>query len=265
MTDLERAWLHWVWNLYLRPSDSYQSHRKFFQAETWEVPWSVWASGVATPREIHGFTTAKDRQLERTYFNREEVEKARTLLEARVTSRGSKAHQTCVTARFGAAAKDRRSQGYCMTSVNVNVLTRSNVKEMQLDFSYRTTEVTKKFFGDLRFLSSLVVPSLVGPVTEKAVKPTVVRFYFSQIYLSNLFLPILFRYVLADDMLECVARNDPVYAQRMASLMSQWVRTDKVYSFRMHRKMYEMMQEKVIPQLGAARTRRLKRLIGELA
>lgn len=155
-----------------------------------------------------GYTQAKMKQLERQYFNAESIDAAKMLIKHRVGN-----DLTSVAFTFTGGVKravgprGAKTMGHCIQTA---VLTTARGR-CELDVFYRSTEVTKKFSGDLVFLRDRIVPYL-------GVQPQIYRFHFANCYWSPQFVPVLARFVDIIQFYEDIRKKNPDYF-RQALLM----------------------------------------------
>ena len=167
--------------------------RRYVNNVNMVIPGDIWRQKFFMTIAQFGYPSEKStkfQQLERNYLNPEAVALAREKLEQRVKA---KMDITSVAIPLTGAKKDARSQGFCMQSL---VVTHHGVgtgsPQMFIDIFYRITEVTKKFGADLIFLDKTVIPALIPENLMPLVKE--VRFRFSNVYFSPLFMPVLYPY-----------------------------------------------------------------------
>lgn len=245
MTKLEKCWAEFVGDLAVSPPEAYVQIRKFFRDVHWEVPFDSF-DGISLGTENMGYSpgSSKMRQLRRNYLNIEELEKARDSLKSRESKQ-----QSCITARFGAGEKDSRSQGFCMQTITLNHISKPEPGKPQfvVELYYRTTEVGKKFFADLMFLHDIVFPILL----EGLPRPDVIRFKFSTLYLSSMFLPLVFQIVDVVKLMEEIRENDPKWFTRCVRVaVEKWMVEECHYNYRTRAKMHHLFRTYVYPQLS---------------
>jgi hypothetical protein len=123
-----------------------------------------------------GYTAAKHKQLMRNYVNEEEFARVKAILKKR-----EKQHFTSVAVSMRGATKDSRSMGWCMCSLIITRMSRPKLETVEVQ--YRSTEIIKKFAGDLAFMPYLF--------KEFGLNPDVIRFRFANVYFSGVFFPTL--------------------------------------------------------------------------
>lgn len=253
MTRLEKFWVKFMKLNYAEKVMFYVQHRKFFQHLEWRIPWPTWETGISFKYEDLHYSPAKASHLRRTYLNPEEVEKANKIFVSRVTARGSKSSQSSVACRMGAAKKDGRSQGYCMSTIVLSYQGHQTSKGpkdgyyFSIDVYYRTTELTQKFLADLMFLHREVFPALLKDVPFK---PTEVNFHFSQAYISGLLGVIGFQWIGAAEVFRILEENDIVYYRVLGRMLDKWLDPGKKYNYKAHHNMYRMFRDRIMPQLS---------------
>lgn len=167
----------------------YQGIRKILQAVDWEparLPEVTFAD--------LGYGNNKAKQLERNYWNDEEIERVYTVLHRR-----QKKAFTSVAVSLRNKPKDSRSMGHCMLSLVV-----SRTRDIQtVEVQYRSTELGLKFSGDLAWLPTLT--------KALGVEPDIYRFRFANCFLSGVYLPYIGAYWEdgAVDLLERAQVLDP--------------------------------------------------------
>lgn len=150
----------------------YSGVRKIIQDITWELPANryPWHLDYAAL----GYGDNKFKQLMRNYYNPEEIERGRALLDKRCDQSFN-----AIAVRMRGAVKDSRSQGHCMQSLVISQKRDFETVELQ----YRSTEVTQKFGADLVFLPYIL--------DQLDLAPNIIRFRFANAYLSGVFFPTL--------------------------------------------------------------------------
>lgn len=166
-------------DLIKREAFLYAGVRKICQGVTWEINRAKMAvDGSDWPELTYqdlGYGTNKAKQLQRNYFDPEEVARVRLQLQKR-----GRAAFTAVAMNMKAGKKDSRSMGHCMQTMVISRTPKVTTVEMQ----YRSTEAILKFGGDVVFLPWVF--------EQLDIDPSVVRFHFANAYLSGVFFPTLF-------------------------------------------------------------------------
>lgn len=150
-----------------RPAFLYNGLRRIVQGLTWEterLPDIDYAD--------LGYAQNKHKQMLRNYFNEEEIERGRDILERRADK-----NFNAVAISLRGKSKDSRSQGHCMLSLVVSQRKDFETVEVQ----YRSTELILKFGADLVFLPTLL--------SELGLEPNLYRFHFANAFLSGVFFP----------------------------------------------------------------------------
>lgn len=177
-----------------------------------------------------GYRGGKVNQLMRNYFNREEVEAAKTKLKARRSS-----PHTSVALNTLGEKKDTRSQGHCLRSL---VITQTP-KWTEVDIMYRSTEVIQKHTADYA-LFPIILDQL-----ELAHTPRVYRLYFANCFLTALFAPILFQHTDPIEFYEFLKSRDPRYYRTFLGASSKFFEPVNRYSYKHRVKMWEIAQAKL--------------------
>lgn len=177
-----------------------------------------------------GYRGGKVNQLMRNYFNREEVEAAKTKLKARRSS-----PHTSVALNTLGEKKDTRSQGHCLRSL---VITQTP-KWTEVDIMYRSTEVIQKHTADYA-LFPIILDQL-----ELAHTPRVYRLYFANCFLTALFAPILFQHTDPIEFYEFLKSRDPRYYRTFLGVSSKFFEPVNRYSYKHRVKMWEIAQAKL--------------------
>lgn len=152
-----------------QPALALQGVRKIIQPFDWqteELPKITFAD--------LGYGNNKLKQLQRNYWNDEEMERVATVLAKR---KGKSFTSVAVSLRN--KAKDSRSMGHCMLSL---VVSRSKGFE-SVEVQYRSTELGLKFCGDLVFLPTIL--------DRLGCSPDVFRFRFANCFLSGVYFPYI--------------------------------------------------------------------------
>lgn len=177
-----------------------------------------------------GYRGGKVAQLLRNYFNQEEVDAARTKLQAR-----RKSPHTSVALNTLGQKKDSRSQGHCIRSIIIT----QTPKWTEVDVIYRSTELIQKHTADYALLP--IILEQLG----LAHTPRVFRLYFANCFLTALFAPILFQHTDAIEFYEHLKTVDPRYYRTFLNATAKFYEKDCRYSYRHRQKMWAIAQEKL--------------------
>lgn len=253
MTKLEDHWAEFIGELACQTPSAYVQIRKIFRDVEWEVPFDKW-DGLSLKPENMGYSAgpSKINQLKRNYLNVEELELARDTLISRMSK-----SQSCITARFGNQKKDSRSQGFCMQTISLNYLEKPEPGHPQfvVELYYRSTEVGQKFFADLMFLDEVVFPILL----EGLPKPDVIKFKFSTLYLSSVFLPIIMQVADVVELLKSIKENDSKWFTRCVRVaVAKWMEEGCGYNYRTRAKMHDLFRSYVYPRISRAEAKTIK-------
>lgn len=258
VTKLEQRWAGLISDLACQSPAGYVQIRKIFRDIQWEVPFDEW-DGLSLKPENMGYSAgdSKIRQLKRNYLNVEELEAARDSLKERMSK-----SQSCITARFGNQKKDSRSQGFCIQTLSLNYLEKPEPGHPQfvVEIYYRSTEVGQKFFADLMFLDEVVFPILL----EGLPKPDLIKFKFSTLYLSSMFLPIILQTTDVVRLLKSIKEHDTKWFTRCVRIsVAKWMEEECGYNYRTRAKMHDLFREYVYPRLSRSDIRTIKTLTGK--
>lgn len=256
MTRLEEHWGEFIRTLSQTKPSAYVQIRKIFRKITWDVPYQDW-DGLSLGVQNLGYSEgpAKMNQLRRNYLNEDELIRARESLKERMSK-----SQSCITARFGNKEKDSRSQGFCMQTISLNYLEKPEPGEPKfvVELYYRSTEVGQKFFADLMFLDEIVLPLLLEGLPE----PDVIRFNFSTLYLSSMFLPIALQVINTVEFLEGVRDSDEKWFSRcVKSAIRKWLEEECNYNYRTRAKMHDIFREYVYQHLSKSEIKAIRGLV----
>ena len=207
------------------PSGLYTGVRKVVQGVSHEIL----TLPEVDPADL-GYRGGKVAQLMRNYFNKEEVEAARTKLKARRSS-----PHTSVALNTLGEKKDTRSQGHCLRSL---VITQTP-KWTEVDILYRSTEVIQKHTADYA-LFPIILDQL-----ELAHTPRVYRLYFANCFLTALFAPILFQHTDPIEFYEFLKSRDPRYYRTFLNATAKFFEPVNRYGYKHRVKMWAMTQEKL--------------------
>lgn len=148
--------------------------RKIVQGIDWEIR-GAWPQ---VSYEDLGYGKNKFKQLQRNYFDAEELARVKSQLQRR-----KGAAFTSIAMSMRAGKKDSRSMGHCMQNLVVSTTSKGF---LSAELQYRSTEAILKFGGDIVFLPWLF--------DQLEINPQVVRFHFANAYLSGVFFPTLMRW-----------------------------------------------------------------------
>lgn len=177
-----------------------------------------------------GYRGGKVAQLMRNYFNRSEVDAARTKLAAR-----RKSPHTSVALNTLGEKKDSRSQGHCLRSIIVT----QTPKWTEIDVIYRSTELIQKHTADYALLP-IILEQL-----ELAHTPRIYRLYFANCFLTALFAPILFQHTDPIEFYETLKEHDPRYYRTFLGATSKFYEPVNRFSYKHRVKMWEIAQAKL--------------------
>lgn len=256
-TELETAWAHFVLSIAETPPTAYVQIRKMFNNQSWEVPYSVFQTGIEFDSQVLQYAAWKSKfaQLDRNYLNAEEFEKLRTKFIGRMNK-----EQTCVTARFGNLEKKKDSMGFCMQTISMNLLRKpcNGQPKFVIEIYYRSTECVQKFLADLKYLSERVLPLLLKDVP---ITPDLIRFRFCTMYLSSMFLPILFQILSPVNVVRAIRDGDEHWYNRTVSqALGRWLEETNPYNWRTQKLQWDNFNQNVLPNLKPQQITQLRKL-----
>ena len=250
MTNIRDHWIRLITELALNPNPDrmISSGIKYFTDITFEIPGEDWIEGfpITLGELAYEGRSTKISQLSRNYLNKGEIKVARDKLIERAKK---KSGYTSVAISMRGEDKDSRSQGHCI----LNMVISNNPKnyttgkpELTITLYYRSTEVIKKFGADLIFLHDVVIPQILVEPYFLPQDISKIRFCFSNIYFSPLFLPIMVPQMDVLSLLVEVSETQPYEALRGCynSLMNLTVNPED-YSYRSRRHMCQFLQDAV--------------------
>ena len=253
MTNLELAWISLASKLLSEPGDAYISIRKFFLGKVWKLSGDQW-DGVkyTTPDLGYRGNSTKKNQLRRNYLNEPLIIEANQALLSRV----GKKPQTSVSFPLQNIKKNHPStMGFCMQNAVITHLNVGDNPGIFIDIFYRVTELFQKFPADLLFLSQDVIPLALEGV-DVPIKG--VSFHFSNIYLSAMFFPLLFKF---EDPLKLLllAGEDPRYYRVLATATRKVLQETHNYTYQTRVKLHTDFHTRIKPSIPKSRMRMLRK------
>lgn len=181
------------------------------------------------------YKEAKIRQLLRNYHNPGEIESAKVKLKARRQS----GHTSVAVSTLG-AAKDSRSQGFCIR----NLIITQTPKWTEVDILWRSTELIQKNTADYALIP-LILEQL-----DLAHTPRKYRLYMANAYVTALFMPLLFRYTDPVAFFDELKVKDPKYFRTAINAFAKFLEEDCRYNYKHRQKAYASAQSNLdIPRL----------------
>lgn len=257
MTALEKAWSDFLVKLCTEKPSAYVQIRKMFNGESLDVDFDTFNTGISLSASTVAYAswTSKFGQLDRNYFNTDEFTKFREKFIGRISK-----EQTCLTARFGNQEKKKESMGFCMQTISFNFLRKptDGTPKFVIEVYYRSTETGQKFLADLKYLQERLIPFLLEGVP---IKPDLIRFRFCTLYMSSMFLPILFQVRDPVEIVKAIQEHDPHWYDRTVSqALGRWLQDDNPYNWQTQAKQWVNFDKNVKPNLTPQQLRSLKRL-----
>lgn len=180
-----------------------------------------------------GYGSGKAKQLDRNYWNADEIKRVRGVLDKRSPNK-----YTSVAVSLRGAPKDSRSQGWCMLSLVVSRFKDWSSVEVQ----YRTTELILKFAADVWYLRERLLPAL-------GIEPSVFRFRFANCALSGAYFPYLVDKTDLVRFLDRIHTRDPEFLLRTTRfLLKSSYREDQFHPFSPERVSHKYLWERASTQ-----------------
>lgn len=194
-----------------------------------------WSEDVLPPsldilRDL-GYKPVKVTRLMNIYYNKEEVAKAKAKLKQRI----GEEHSSVSILTRNMEKTHPITQGWCIQNVVISQRWKSKQLTTTADVFYRSTEAIMKFGADLTLLHNIF--------DALEVKPTPVRFYFSNLYVSAVFFPLLFRHTDGVKFFEHIRRHDKAFWWLAAKAVSRYLDPVNRYTYRAQVKQRELAQE----------------------
>lgn len=206
MVTLADYWAQFIFDVLFNLPDNFTSSagRKYVFNPSFSIPGEAWLQPV--PFTVHDLgyqgQATKMKMLKKVYYNEEGIKAAKEKLSGRI-DKDSDFNSVLITMAGG--EKDKRSQGHCMASTVITHLParKGEEAETRIDIYYRVTEVLQKFGADLLFLHDIVLPELLD---HPDMKLKSVNFFFSNVFFSPLFLPVMYPYMEPTEILKRLYR-----------------------------------------------------------
>jgi hypothetical protein len=160
------------------------------------------------------------------YYNPDEVQRAKAMLKRR---KGQDHTSVAILTRQNPKL-DPATQGHCIQSIVLSETYGTHGKHLvTADIFYRSTEVIQKFGADLVLIRRIF--------DDVGVDPSPVRFYFSNLYVSAVFFPLLFRHIDGVKFMEHVRKSDPKFFPMAIRGMSRYLNPHINYNYGAVRRM----------------------------
>lgn len=236
--------------LCMTPPTMYASSRKIHTNFSFEIPWDEFTPILPNiDLRTFGYAgwAAKEKQLDRNYFNEKEFNNANAILIKRASK-----NQSCVTARFGGpTAKGEDSMGYCMQSISYNLIAKDlngNPRRV-IEVHYRATEFLKKFVADLIYLQERVLPVILKGVGQV---PTSIRFHFQTIDINPLYVNIIAQHLDIVKIMSHTMEHERRWSRVFTNGLYQLLTDGKgCQAYATLKKQYDSFQEFCKPHLTA--------------
>lgn len=200
---------------------AYSGVRRIIQ----DYHWSITELPKLTYADL-GYSPAKEKQLLRNYYNPEEFERVKQVLEKRKKKSGL----TSVSLMLRAKPKDSRSMGHCMLSLTVSRLSKVEV----VDMHYRSTELIFKFGADLVFLRRVF--------DELGINPSLIRFHFCNAFISGGYWGTLGQFWDLGEFLHELSISDPKFFKSGTRVLLRSAREkDQKYKYSPHNQQHKLI------------------------
>ncbi|MEK0325031.1 MAG: hypothetical protein QQN63_04940, partial [Nitrosopumilus sp.] len=131
---------------------------------------------------------------------------------------------------------------------------------LTLDIYYRTTEFTQKFLADLKFMHEVVFPLILEGID---IKPVKVNFMFSTVYISLMFLPLLYQLHDPLILLKELKDKDPKYFRWVIKAFEKLMSEESNYNFRTRLNLHLMFRNLVFPNYSKKLVKDLNKYIAQ--
>lgn len=239
--DLVQSWLAFCGDLIVYPKTMIFGCRKFHSPVSWWVSGDVFRSPFLDYRQLgYGWTSThggrgKRNQMARNYYDEAQISGARDKIQQRLDLGRS---QSSVSVRLQNHEKESRSQGFCMQSAIFAHVKNRYTDHFTVDVYYRITEVTQKFSADLLFLKDRIIPDVLGVHADKV---SAVRFHFAQVYVSDVYMPILYSFAPPEEWL--AEMKDEAFRDQLCRITENLFLKESKYTYRSRSIMHEVWKE----------------------
>jgi hypothetical protein len=177
-----------------------------------------------------GYKPVKVTRLMNVYYNKDEVAKAKAKLKQRI----GEEHSSVSILTRNMEKTHPITQGWCIQNVVISQRWKSKQCITTADVFYRSTEAIMKFGADITLLHNIF--------DALEVKPTPVRFYFANLYVSAVFFPLLFRHTDGVKFFEHIRRHDKQFWWLATKAVSRYLDPVNRYTYRAQVKQRELAQ-----------------------
>lgn len=177
-----------------------------------------------------GYRPVKVTRLMNLYYNRGDVEKAKAKLKERV----GEEHSSVSIVTRNMDKTHPKTQGHCIQNIVVSQRWKSKQCVTTADVFYRSTEAIMKFGADITLLHNYF--------DALEVKPSPIRFYFANLYVSAVFFPLLFRHTDGVKFFEHIRRHDKQFWWLATKAVSRYLDPVNRYTYRAQVKQRELAQ-----------------------
>lgn len=202
--------------------------RKIVQAIAWQETALKPAPDILVDL---GYRPVKVTRLMNLYYNAEDVKKAKAKLAERI----GEEHSSVSIHTKNMEKTHPKAQGHCIQNIVISQSWKSKQCTTTADIFYRSTEAIMKFGADLTLLHQYF--------DALEVKPSPIRFYFSNLYVSAVFFPLLFRHTPAVPFFEHIRRHDRQFWWLATKAVSRYLDPVNRYTYRAQVKQRELAQD----------------------
>lgn len=202
--------------------------RKIVQGVYWEMDELPPAMDILS--EL-GYSKVKLTRLMNVYYNREDIEKAK----AKLKQRQGEEHSSVSILTRNMEKTHPATQGWCIQNIVISESWQKKQRRVTADIFYRSTEAIMKFGADLSLIHAIF--------DELGVKPSPVRFYFANLYVSAVFFPMLFRHTDGVKLLEHIRRHDKQFWFLAAKAVSRYLDPVNRYTYRAQLRQRNLAQD----------------------
>lgn len=248
MTKLEALWIRYITDLLANSQYGRIQIRKVFQHQELTIPWDTFITGLSIDCKNLGYSSNKSKmnQLRRNYFPEEKIIQLREKFKDRIKSRGAKKSQSCFAVNMLNQEKKVTSMGQCIQTIAINYLEIEKQEFFYIDINYRSTEIVQKFLADLMFLQDIVFPVLLDEVDKN---PKAIKFTFSCLYISAMFMPVVFQFIEPMKVLKILERSDEKFYSTVSAALEKWMKSKTNYTYRTRVISHKLFREYVYPNL----------------
>lgn len=241
LTRLEDRWMDFILEILPTKLFIFLGIRKMVKNKTLVIEGKDWNTGIEMKYHDMGYgvRSTKEQQLRRNYLNEEKCMEVNRALKRRIFKEKKKQSTLQLilqnkpkkgSSRGGGDEKtNKHNQGFCMMGLVVSHFNIDKKDMIYITINYRTTEMICKFLADLKFLHEVVIPMLLKDI-DIPIKE--VRFNFATVYLSVMFLPVVYQFIYPHEFLKGIDNKDPRFFKTAMTDLRGMVHSDHISSYR---------------------------------